>query len=225
MRRLILITILLLPLFATGESVYEAKDGRSKVYSDRPLPGSKPLALPPPNVIERQQPLPAAKAVEAKSVQSREAAPVYRSLAVVFPEAGGSVAANQATFEIRVAVDPPLRVDRGDAFVLRLDGRPVPGRYTVTEMMIPPEFFEGVAPAGVQRHVVEASVVDGAGNVLLTAPAVEFQSRFVNKLQRPRHEVPQYVLPPTSIRGIHEPGRQSRDLERNGRGRPKSAEE
>lgn len=100
---------------------------------------------------------------------------------------------NTGTFEIRVAIDPPLQIAAGHAFVLRIDGRSVPGRYTASEMMVPPEFFGDTLPAGAQQHVVEASVVDLAGATVISAPAVSFQTRFVNVLQRPR--MPQRLPP------------------------------
>ncbi|MBI2307842.1 MAG: hypothetical protein HYU78_11135 [Rhodocyclales bacterium] len=184
------LSMLLLLLACSGlspaQTVYESKSGQGKVYSDRPVPGAKAVELRPLTVIE---PLPVAPAAAAPrddgGKQRQEAVPAYRSLRVVFPEAGGSVAANNATFEVRVAVDPPLLVEKGHAFALRLDGRPVPGRFTATEMMIPPEFFGEVAPAGGQRHVLEVSIVDAGGQSLLTAPPVDFQTRYVTFLQRP----------------------------------------
>lgn len=192
---------LLLPGPAQPQTVYESKNGEGKTYSDRPLPGSKAVELRPLNVIE---PLPVAPTAgprrDGAFVPDGKPAPVatYRSLAVVFPEVDGSVAANYATFEVRVAVDPPLQVENGHAFTLRLDGRPVPGRYTATEMMIPPEFFGNVAPAGVQRHVLEASIVDAGGQPLLVASPVSFQTRFVTVLQRPRvQRLPPHPLPPS----------------------------
>lgn len=169
---------------APAQTVYETRGATGKVYSDRPLPGSKAVDLKPLTVIE---PLP----VEAPAARPQEATasvpgPAYRSLAIVFPEQNGSVAANTGSFEVRVTLDPPLRIASGHAFVLRLDGRNVPGRHTVSEMTVPPEFFGDVVPAGVQAHVVEASVVDLQGAVLIAAEPVSFQTRFVTLLQRPR---------------------------------------
>lgn len=191
-RMSILVCGVLLIGAATAQTVYESKSGQGKVYSDRPVPGGKPVDLKPLNVIEAMPVAPAApKAVaeEAKPATTAAAIP-YRNLAVVFPEAGGSVAANNATFEVRVSIDPPLQIAKGHAFSLRLDGRPVSGRYTATEMMIPPEFFGEVIPAGAQQHVLEVSVVDAQGGSLLSAAPVSFQTRFVNVLQRPHQPGP-----------------------------------
>lgn len=172
-----------------AQTVYESKGSKGRVYSDQPAPGSKPVELPPLNVIEAVPVPPPAPKTGVEVASPAANVPLYRSLAVVFPEAGGSVAANYATFEVRVSIDPPLLVGKGHAFSLRLDGRPVPGRFTATEMMVPPEFFGDAMPAGVQRHVLEVSVVDGQGATLLTSAPVDFQTRFVNVLQRP-HRLP-----------------------------------
>jgi hypothetical protein len=178
-----------------AQTVYESKGSTGRVFSDQPQPGSKPVQLPPLNVIEPVPTAPATAKPAVEQAQPEAKVFAYRQLAVVFPEAGGSVAANNATFEVRVSIDPPLQVGMGHSFFLRLDGRAVPGRYTATEMMIPPEFFGDVAPAGVQRHVLEVSVIDGQGGTLLTAPPVDFQTRFVNTLQRPQRLPTPYPVP------------------------------
>ena len=187
---------LLLACGVCAQTVYESKSGQGKVYSDRPVAGGKPVELRPLNVIEATpvQAAPAPARVDETKPGPPAAAP-YRNLSVVFPEAAGSVAANNATFEVRVSIDPPLQIARGHAFMLRMDGRGVPGRYTSTEMMIPPEFFGDVAPAGVQQHVIEAYVVDAQGGTLLSAAPVSFQTRFVTTLQRPHGLHPVQPMP------------------------------
>lgn len=200
---------------ALAQTVYESKSGSGKVYSDRPLPGGKPVELKPLNVIEATPAPPPAAAPGAAAAGEAKAGPApvpYQRFAVVFPEADGSVAANNATFEVRVSIDPPLQVARGHAFVLRMDGRAVPGRYTATEMMVPPEFFGDAIPAGAQRHVIEASVVDGQNAVLMTTPPVSFQTRFVNVLQRPHslHKPMPRPVPPKDEKAVERPALEQR---------------
>jgi hypothetical protein len=194
---------LLLTSVAMAQTVYESSSGQGKVYSDRPTTGSKPVELRPLNVIEPTHVAPASSK-KAPPEEPKAAAPVlaYRSLAVVFPEPGGSVASNTATFEVRVSIDPPLQVGKGHAFILRLDGRTVGIRYTSTEMMVPPEFFGDVIPAGAQRHLLEVSVVDGQGGAVFAATPVDFQTRFVTTLQRPHQPRP---LPVTPQRPVPKP--------------------
>lgn len=198
-----IVSSLLLTSVVMAQTVYESTSGQGKVYSDRPTTGSKPVELRPLNVVEPTHAAPASpKAAAAEETKVAAPAQGYRSLAVVFPEQGGSVASNTATFEIRVSIDPPLQIGKGHAFVLRLDGRIVGIRYTSTEMMVPPEFFGDVIPAGAQRHLLEVSVVDGQGGVVLAAQPVDFQTRFVTQLQRPhlpRMPATQPVMPPRPL--------------------------
>ncbi len=209
-----LLAILLVVGMASAQTVYESKSSSgAKVFSDRPAPGSKPVELKPLNVVE---PIPvspqAAPAPAAAPAGERRDAPVvvrYKSFAITSPEPNGSVSANTATFEVRVAIDPPLQIEKGHAFVLRMDGRNVPGRYTATEMMVPPEFFGDVVPAGAQQHVMEAAVVDVDGAVVTSATPVSFQTRFVNVLQRPRVQPlpqPRPPMPPVPIAPAPRPG-------------------
>lgn len=204
----VIAALLLLAGMASAQTVYESKSSSgSKVFSDRPAPGSKPVDLKPLNVVEPVQvpPVTAAPQPASAPADERRAASVrYKSFAITSPEPNGSMSANTATFEVRVAIDPPLQIEKGHAFVLRMDGRNVPVRYTSTEMMVPPEFFGDVMPAGGQQHVMEASVVDLDGGVVIAATPVSFQTRFVNVLQRPQprpQPKPLPVSPPKSTEG------------------------
>lgn len=202
--RMVLNTIATCSLVLTGgamaQTVYESTGGQGKVYSDRPMTGGKPVELRPLNVIEPTPVAPSTpKTVAPEESKSASSVPGYRKLSVVFPEAGGSVASNTASFEVRVSIDPPLQIGKGHAFLLRLDGRTVGARYTSTEMMVPPEFFGDVIPAGAQRHLLEVFVVDAQGATVLTAAPVDFQTRFVTDLQRPHQLRPLPVTPPRPV--------------------------
>ena len=167
-----------------AQTIYESRDASgTRVFTDRPSAGAKPVELKPLNIVE---PVPLSPASPAQPDPPPSAAPGYRRFGIVFPEADGTVGINMATFEVRVAIDPPLRIADGHAFVFRMNGRNIPGRFTATENMVPPEFFGDTLPAGSQQNVIEASVIDGQGNVVMRAAPVSFQTRFVNRLQRPR---------------------------------------
>lgn len=187
---------LLMAAAASAQTVYESKSGQGRVFSDRPMTGGRAVDLPPLNVIESvpaSPPSAGASAADA-AVNGRapmDRAPEYRRFVIVFPEQGGSVAANNASFEVRLASEPALHLAQGHAFLLRLNGRQVPGRYTGTELMIPPEVFDAIPPSGVQRQLLEAMIVDGSGRILATATPVEFQTRFVTILQNPHRGVNQ----------------------------------
>mgnify|MGYP001765035886 CR=1 FL=1 len=167
-----------------AQSIYETRDASgTRVFTDRPSPGARPVDLKPLNIID---PVPLSPAAPAQPEAPPVAAPAYYRFRIVFPEADGTVGINMATFEVRVAIEPPLRIADGHAFVFRMNGRTIPGRFTATENMVPPEFFGDTLPAGSQQNVIEASVIDAQGTILMRAAPVTFQTRFFNRLQRPR---------------------------------------
>lgn len=111
---------------------------------------ARAVALPPINVA----PSPPAAVTPAlppgagESPPAREAAPPpYRNLVIVWPEDEGSVLANDAIFEVRLAVEPPLRLGDEHAFAVRINGRAVEQRFTASEFMIPPEFWGDALPS------------------------------------------------------------------------------
>ena len=148
-----------------AQGVYKSQGAQGPVFSDKPQPGAREVSLPPLNVIEspgeRASPTPP-RAAEGRATSEPEA-PAYRSFAVVFPENDGSVVANTAVFEVRVAVDPPLQLGGRHAITVSLNGQPVGRRFTATEFMIPPEFWGDTLPPPNQRMQLEAAIVDGDG--------------------------------------------------------------
>jgi hypothetical protein len=164
---------------AQAETIYKSPGAQGPVYSDTPTPGGRAVDLPPPNIAQ-PPPKPAARPptpVEEKNVPQPEAVS-YRSLKITQPEDNGSVGDNTATFEVRVAVDPPPQYELGHAFLVKLNGRTVDKRFRSTEMMIPPEFFGDGVRANEWFHL-EVSIVDRDGKVLATAPPVDFVMRHV----------------------------------------------
>ncbi|WP_153109292.1 hypothetical protein [Propionivibrio limicola] len=213
---------------AVAQSVYVTPGESGPVFSDKPGDGAKEVPLKPLSVV------PAVKApASGRSTQngsggadsaptvssgggpaaqsgSRDdvAAESYRRFAIVFPEQNGSVVANTAVFEVRVAVDPALQVDEGHAFVVRVNGRWVEQRFTATEFMIPPEFWGDVLPPPNQRMTLAASIIDAEGRVLMDAAPVNFYLRHA-RLWRPR-PIPPIVVPPPSTpprRGMAAPSK------------------
>ena len=188
-----LLSLLLVAGLAQGQGVYVIQGKNGPIYTDQPLPGAKPVTLPPLNVAT---PPPAAAASrEATKEVAKEAAkpateaaaevPSYREFAVVWPENEGSVLANTAIFEVRLAVDPPLLLGAGHAFAVSVNGRAVNQRFTATEFMIPPEFWGDAEPPFNQEMQLDAAIVDGSGRVLKRAAPVRFYMRHAT-LQVPR---------------------------------------
>ena len=119
---------------ASAQGVYVKQGPNGPVFSDQPAPGAKEVTLKPLNVM----PAPPAERGEGK--EANEAGPKvvtvdttkqvsdYERLQIVSPENDGSVIANTAVFEVRLAVDPPLRLADQHAFVAEAAGRGVHGR-------------------------------------------------------------------------------------------------
>ncbi len=191
--RVLLLTLsllLALPSAALGQDVFVTRGAGSPVFSDKPQAGAKPLSLPPLNVIE---PLPVSRAPAAATPAREEnrraeqpAVPAYQKFSIVAPANDGSVLANTALFEVRVAVEPPLQLGEGHAVTVSINGRPVGQRFTAGEFMIPPEFWGDALPPANQRHQLDAAIVDRNGAVLRRAEPVTFHLRYFAGLQH-RH--------------------------------------
>jgi hypothetical protein len=209
------------PALAQGVYVTPGKNG--PVFSDKPQAGAKEVTLPPLNVIPpTKEPLAPAGAVPPIGQPPPDtgvrtpAEPAYRRFAIVYPEHDGSVLANTAVFEVRVDVDPPLLLGERHAFVVRLNGRPVGQRFTATEFMIPPEFWGSELPPPNQEMLLEASIVDGNGQVLMQAAPVRFFMRHARVLlPLPGVYVPRYVRPRGPAMGTGRNGRAKHDPEQD----------
>lgn len=181
-RRAPLLALLLaLPAAGWAQEVFVTRGAGGTVYSDKPQSGGKALSLPPLNVVE---PVPVAKesAVHRapdEAARPVAAAPAYRRFSIVSPQDNGSVAANSALFDVRVALDPPLQLGAGHAIVVSVNGQPVGQRFTASEFTIPPEFWGDTLPAGNQRYQLDAAIVDRGGEVLKNAPPVTFIVRYI----------------------------------------------
>ena len=189
---------LMISALAQAQGVYVTPGANGPVFSDKPQSGAKSVTLQPLNVVaspQRTATEPAVGAAGQYRVAKPEAIiPEYRSFAVISPEDGGSVAANTAVFEVRLAIDPPLQLGEGHAFLVNINGRPVGLRYTATEFMIPPEFWGDTLPPANQAMQLDAYVVDLNGQVLKRAAPVRFFMRYVQFYQHQRP--PLKPLPP-----------------------------
>ena len=198
MKTLWILVILLLPGAALqAQGVYVTPGANGPVFSDKPQPGARELTLPPLNVIAPPpRPVASPAAPDSASDEAKDAARpaaalfVYRAFSIVQPENDGSVLADTALFEVRVAVDPPLQLGEGHAFAVSIDGRRVGQRFTASEFMIPPEFWGDVVPPPGQRLQLDAAIVDGNGRELRKADPVSFFMRYAPLPNRPRHPLP-----------------------------------
>lgn len=189
--------VLLLPCAAVqAQGVYVTPGAQGPVFSDKPQPGAREISLPPLTIVA---PPPESKIAPTPALaeDSADTAPAYRSFRVVFPENDGSVMASTAIFEVRLAVDPPLQLGAGHAYAVSINGRPVGLRFTANEFMIPPEYWGDTLPPANQSLQLDASIVDGNGQVIKRATPVRFQMRLVSNLNHPKaHPQPLPVKPP-----------------------------
>lgn len=212
-----------------AQGVYVKQGPNGPVFSDQPAPGAKEVTLKPINVM------PAPPAETRESTEANEAGPKvvtleakpasaplsdYDRFQVLSPENDGSTVANTAVFEVRLAVNPPLRLADQHAFVISLNGRPVNQRFTATEFMVPPEFWEELPPPN-QAMQLDASIIDGKGQILKRADSVRFYLRYTTVYQNPNYPyypdrpvvwppphprpVPPYGQRPPSNGGGHKP--------------------
>jgi len=203
----ILFCVLLLPGVALhAQGVYVTPGEQGPVFSDKPRPGAREISLPPLTIVA---PPPESKAAPpaagAENSAGGAALPAYRSFRVVFPEDNGSVMASTAVFEVRLAVDPPLQLGAGHAYAVSINGRPVGLRFTANEFMIPPEFWDDTLPPTNQSLQLDASIVDGNGQVIKRAVPVRFQMRQANNFNRPRPHPQPFPVKPPSLRVKPEP--------------------
>ena len=180
-------------LFAQG--VYVIQGDKGPVFTDQPQAGAKEVKLRPISVVPAVKPPPAkpASSIPATEPKNEASAPVYDSFSVVSPANDGSLAINSGSFEVRLAINPPLQLGEGHAFVVSLNGRPVGQRYTATEFMIPREFWGDELPPSNQFMQLDASIVDKQGQILKRAEPVRFLGRYVTILNRPH---PHQLMPP-----------------------------
>lgn len=92
-------------------------------------------------------------------------ASVYASVAVAKPADGSTVFNNAGNVEVTVAVSPALRAEAGDQIVLLVDGHRTAAQ-SATHFNL----------SGIVRgeHTLEAQVVDGSGNALISSKPVKF---------------------------------------------------
>ncbi len=176
-----------LPSLAGEQEIFVSRGAGSTVYSDKPQPGGKSLTLPPINVVE---PVPIGDTSVGRRpdepARPTPGGPAYHSFRIVSPEDNGSVLANTALFDVRVAVEPALQLGAGHAIMVSINGQPVGQRFTASEFTIPPEFWGDVPPPANQRHQLDATIVDRNGAVMETAAPVTFILRYASGgYQRP----------------------------------------
>lgn len=202
--------IIVVGLCSTGapaQGIYVSPGDNGPLFSNRPQPGAKEILLPPLTVVAPAKevkippPVSGPSATNGPSSASERpsgaaALPVYRSFSIIYPENDGSVLANTAIFEVRVAIDPPLQIGEGHAVVVSVNGQPVEQRFTADEFMLPPELWTATLPPPNQRIQLDASIVDLNGQLLRKATPIRFFMRHATIRNRPQGLLPRPQAPP-----------------------------
>jgi hypothetical protein len=165
MRTVLLIVGLLVSLVAWPQEIYRWVDKDGIVhYADQPgapdavlVPyaglGTAPQESAPPDLYQSEP-------------QARPAGPAYQSLRITSPAADEAFYGADAAVSVQLELDRDLRP--GDKLVVFIDGQRAPE-------------FSGTSTTltGLSRgtHYLRAAVVDGAGNVVITSPQVNFHLR------------------------------------------------
>lgn len=168
--RALLATLLALcSTLATAQgTVYESKDRAGPVFSDAPSSGAKSLELPPLSVIQEPQAPP-----QPPPAQTVAPAP-YSGLAIVAPANEGTIHTNTGAFDLRVQIQPSLRIRNGDAIIVRLDGNQLARGYHGTAIHIKAADWARAATAKSIEHSLQVAITDRTGAVLIESAPVRF---------------------------------------------------
>lgn len=170
--------ISLSPAIACAQTMYECPSRYgAPVFTDTPCPGGKEMDLGSPNVIDTNAPAPQQPATQA-------AASVYTAFSILSPENEGTIHTNTGQFTVSLALTPPLQ--GGNAISVSLDGTQLPTLRYSLQFDITQEEWESAAAAANVQHMVQASVVDRAGNTLIPATSVQFYAHraFIRQQER-----------------------------------------
>lgn len=180
MHRLAALALSLWGTLVLGQgTIYESKGASGPVFSDRPSPGAKEVALPPPNVVAPEVPPPTQPAAPA----AVEQAPHYKKLAIASPASGDTIWTNTGAFDIQVELVPALR--ESDRIEIKLDGAVLRRAFRSSAISITEEDWQAAAAEDVE-HTLQAAVVDGKGAILAESPVVRFYAHRATKKRRAR---------------------------------------
>lgn len=134
-------------------------------YTDVPVEECQnPVKLPD---YSRYSPRPIPNATSPVNATQAEPFTGYSELAIVRPEANGTVRSNEGRVPVAIEIQPMLQT--GHRISLLLDGRPVDGEFSGTNIDL----------SGVERgtHSLQAQVKDAAGATMISSASVLFTLR------------------------------------------------
>ncbi|MEW5972525.1 MAG: DUF4124 domain-containing protein [Pseudomonadota bacterium] len=195
MRTFILLALALAILAAQAAEVYRYVDEKGNtVFTDQPRAGAQRMAVEPAPATSVVVPvLPAAPQAPAKapSKPGTEAFAGYLDLRITQPAPSEALVNTVGDVDVSLNLHPPLRADLGHGLTVLLDGVPVVQN---TARM-------NLALNNIERgeHVLEAFVLDAAGQVLIQSVPVRFT------LQRPSLLQPGRQPPGTPLSPVPPP--------------------
>ncbi len=185
-----LLGLVALPTSAGEVYKWVGKDG-GVVYSDQPRPGAEKVELPEPTIYTPVAKPPAVltpdavppKEPAAPGHASTPAAARYRDMAFLVPADQETLWNTEGVVDVQIQLQPSLSTAAGHRFMVWLDGQNLP-----PELAAGPRFNISHLERG--AHTLQAHVVDGAGQVLISAEPVTFHVKQASVLRRPPGAVP-----------------------------------
>lgn len=148
----------LLPALAVA-GVYKWVDPDGTVhYSDKPQPGAEEVRVPPPQTYTPTPYTPITPRPEATAAPAE-----YTSLSIASPAPDANIWDNTGAIPISFSIEPALDSGRGHQLVVLIDGK-----------TLPPTKSTSTTLENIERgsHTLQGQVVDAAGNVLISSPAI-----------------------------------------------------
>lgn len=184
---MILALVALIVPMLTGAEVYRWTDDQGRVhFGDRP-PGNRPSEAVDVREPVRAVPLEGAREILERPVRTRggraEGEGAYTRVAIVRPEDGAGVRANDGTVSAELALEPELDAAAGHRVVWLLDGEEVGSGSSARAT------FQGLNRGD---HTLKARVIDASDQELGASDTVEFSVlRFSVPRAQQRQQRPQ----------------------------------
>ena len=177
MYRLLVFLVCALPMQANA-GLYKWVDEAGNVnYSDRPVEQAEDLSIPglvSPASTENAETDPVTE--DATTEQVEQSPGSYRLFKILVPEENQTFRSDQGEVSISLLLEPTL--DAGHQFQLTLDGNPIQGRFTSTQLLIR-QVTRGT-------HGLQVSIVDSEGTTVASSNSVNFHMRRASA--RPKFE-------------------------------------
>jgi hypothetical protein len=191
MRTFILLTLALAILTAQAAEVYRYVDEKGNtVFTDQPRSGAQRMVVEPApatSVVVPILPAPSQAPAKASTKPGSEAFAGYTDLRITQPGPSEILVNTAGDVDVSLNLHPPLRADLGHGLTVLLDGAPVAQNTTRMNLVL----------NNIDRgeHVLEAFVLDAAGQVLIQSIPVHFTLQRPSLLQ-PGRQAPGAPLSP-----------------------------